>query len=73
MGEKGRTSGWVTTTVGEIATLVRGITYNKEQASKSSLSDFKPVLRANNINGTLNFDDLVFVPLLLNFQIIHFL
>ena len=61
MGEKGRTSGWVTTTVGEVATLVRGITYNKEQASKSSLPDFKPVLRANNINGTLNFDDLVFV------------
>ena len=62
MSEKGRTSGWVTTTVDEIATLVRGITYNKEQASKSSSPELKPILRANNINGTLNFDDLVFVP-----------
>ena len=62
MGEKVRTNGWVTTTVGEVATLVRGITYKKEQAAKSSSPDFKPVLRANNINGTLNFDDLVFVP-----------
>lgn len=62
MREEVRTSGWVTTTVGEIATLIRGITYNKEQAAKSPLPYFKPVLRANNINGTLNFDDLVFVP-----------
>lgn len=62
MSEEARTNGWVTTTVGEVATLVRGITYNKEQASKSSSPNFKPILRANNINGTLNFDDLVFVP-----------
>jgi len=62
MSEEVRTSEWVTTTVGEVATLVRGITYNKEQASKSSSQDLRPILRANNINGTLNFDDLVFVP-----------
>jgi len=62
MSEEVRTSGWVTTTIGEVSTLVRGITYNKEQAAKSPLPNFKPVLRANNINGTLNFDDLVFVP-----------
>jgi type I restriction enzyme S subunit len=62
MREEVRTSSWVATTVGEITTLIRGITYNKEQAAKSPLPDFKPVLRANNINGTLNFDDLVFVP-----------
>lgn len=62
MSEEIRTSGWATTTVGEVATLVRGITYNKEQAAKSPSPNFKPVLRANNINGTLNFDDLVFVP-----------
>lgn len=62
MSEEVRTIGWVTTTIGEISTLVRGITYNKEQAAKSPSPDCKPVLRANNINGTLNFDDLVFVP-----------
>ncbi len=62
MDDQVRTNGWVTTKVREIANLVRGITYNKEQASKIPSSDFKPVLRANNINGALNFDDLVFVP-----------
>jgi type I restriction enzyme S subunit len=62
MSEKVRTKDWVTTTVSEVATLVRGITYKKEQAEKSPSQDFKPVLRANNINGTLNFEDLVFVP-----------
>lgn len=62
MSEEVRTRGWVTTTVGEIATLIRGITYNKEQSAKSPALNFKPVLRANNINGILNFDDLVFVP-----------
>lgn len=65
MSEEVRTSGWIATTVGEVATLIRGITYNKEQAAKSPLPDFRPVLRANNINGTLNFDDLVFVPQIL--------
>jgi type I restriction enzyme, S subunit len=62
MGVKGQMDNWTTTTVGEVATLIRGITYNKEQSSKTPQSNLKPVLRANNINGTLNFDDLVFVP-----------
>lgn len=62
MSDYDRTKGWLTTTVGEVATLIRGITYNKEQASKSLSPNFKPVLRANNINGVLNFEDLVFVP-----------
>lgn len=62
MGDETKTNGWELTTVGEVATLVRGITYNKDQAKKELSKGYKPVLRANNINGILNFDDLVFVP-----------
>jgi len=62
MTDNNKTVDWITTTVDEVATLVRGITYNKEQASKTSLQNLKPILRANNINGVLNFDDLVFIP-----------
>ncbi|MBA2658837.1 MAG: restriction endonuclease subunit S [Nitrosospira sp.] len=62
MDAKDRTSNWITTAVGEVAALIRGITYGKEQSSKTPQPNFKPVLRANNINGTLNFEDLVFVP-----------
>ena len=53
---------WKYVKVGEIATLLRGISYKKEQSSNSQLKNYLPILRANNINGELNFDDLVFVP-----------
>ena len=61
MTEKNIT-GWANARVGEIADLLRGITYQKEQASNTQITGYKPVLRANNINGSLNFDDLVYVP-----------
>lgn len=54
--------GWSRATVGEVATLFRGVTYSKDQASSSPQVGMKPILRGNNINGELNFDDLVYVP-----------
>lgn len=54
--------GWCKATVGEVATLLRGVTYSKDQASTSPLVGMKPILRGNNINGELNFEDLVYVP-----------
>jgi type I restriction enzyme, S subunit len=54
--------GWSKATVGEVATLLRGVTYSKDQASNSPQIGMKPILRGNNINGELNFDDLVYVP-----------
>lgn len=54
--------GWSKATVGEVATLFRGVTYSKDQASISPQIGMKPILRGNNINGELNFDDLVYVP-----------
>lgn len=55
-------AGWSKATVGEVATLFRGVTYSKDQASNSPQIGMKPILRGNNINGELNFDDLVYVP-----------
>ena len=55
-------AGWSKATVGEVAILFRGVTYSKDQASTSPQIGMKPILRGNNINGELNFDDLVYVP-----------
>jgi len=53
---------WVTCLTSDVATLIRGVTYGKQDARKSEAKGFRPILRANNINGTINFDDLVFLP-----------
>lgn len=54
--------GWTWTTLGEIGVLVRGVSYTKGESSKHPAKGLLPILRANNINGEINFDDLVFVP-----------
>ena len=46
-----------------LGTLLRGVSYKKHEAKKSLAKGIKPILRANNINVELNYDDLVFVPI----------
>ena len=53
---------WKIEKVSNIANLIRGINYKKETASNNSFFESLPILRANNINGDLNFEDLVYVP-----------
>ena len=53
---------WISMKVEEIGELIRGINYKKEEASNISKENYKPILRANNINIKINFDDLVYVP-----------
>jgi len=53
---------WNIATFGDIADLLRGVSYKKTDASKEPVSGKVPVLRANNIGYGLNFDDLVYVP-----------
>jgi type I restriction enzyme, S subunit len=48
--------------LGDLITVVRGVTYKKEQARKEPLAGFSPLLRATNIQNGLIFDDLVYVP-----------
>ena len=53
---------WVWTKVKDIAEFIRGVSYRKNQSSKTPKSDYVPILRANNINTQLNFEDLIYVP-----------
>lgn len=46
----------------EIATLIRGVSYDKKVASLSAKDDYIPILRANNIQKDLILNDLVYVP-----------
>ena len=54
--------GWTTTTLGELAEVIRGVTYKKEQAKASPSDGLLPLLRATNISQELDFDNLVYVP-----------
>ena len=53
--------GWVWTKIKDIAEFIRGVSYRKDQSSKTQIDDYVPILRANNINVQLNFEDLVYV------------
>lgn len=54
-------SGWLWLDFGLIHDLVRGVTYTKSDVAETHLAGYLPILRANNISDTLNFEDLVFV------------
>jgi type I restriction enzyme S subunit len=55
--------GWTIARLGDVAELVRGVTYKKEQASSLPVPGFVPILRATNVKAELVLnDDLVFVP-----------
>jgi len=54
--------GWSVIKVGLMSELLRGVSYKKEDASNTPKTGYLPILRANNINSELNFDDLVYVP-----------
>ncbi|EOV0677216.1 restriction endonuclease subunit S [Cronobacter dublinensis] len=55
--------GWAEVPVSSVASLIRGVTYKKEQAINYRKDDYLPLIRANNIqNGKFDTTDLVFVP-----------
>lgn len=53
----GLPDGWRWVKVSSLAELYRGINYTNDVASDKPTKDGLPILRANNINGELNFDD----------------
>ncbi len=53
--------GWVWTKIKDIAEFIRGVSYRKDQSSKTPKDNYVPILRANNINAQLNYEDLVYV------------
>jgi type I restriction enzyme, S subunit len=55
--------GWAETTVDVVCEKVRGVSYDKNEASREEKDGLVPILRANNIDSDhLTFIDLVFVP-----------
>ena len=61
-GEKQLPSGWTETSLGELLTVLRGVSYKKEDATTEPAPGKIPILRATNIDANLNFDNLVYVP-----------
>ena len=54
---------WQSAQLAEVATLVRGVTYKRDEAQNFPSEGYLPVLRATNITGTgLTFEGVVFVP-----------
>jgi len=64
LADTGVGNNWHRARLGDIAQVVRGVTYKKEQASAQPATDLLPILRATNVqDGSLVLDsDLVFVP-----------
>lgn len=56
--------GWEWTQLGDIAHLVRGVTFKKSEAQRSDAPELTPIIRAGNVQeGRLDLrDDLVWVP-----------
>ncbi|WP_291558019.1 restriction endonuclease subunit S [Comamonas sp. SCN 65-56] len=55
-------AGWITAAGGELYSVVRGVSYQKQDAIESPRASYIPLLRANNIQQRMNFNSLVYVP-----------
>jgi type I restriction enzyme, S subunit len=53
---------WKWVRLNELASVIRGVTYKKADASDVEISGSVPLMRANNIGRGLNFDDLLHIP-----------
>jgi type I restriction enzyme S subunit len=53
---------WKIIKISEVGNLLRGINYKKQDATNYAGDNYAPILRANNINVELNYNDLVYVP-----------
>ena len=53
---------WLPVRLGQIGTLIRGVSYNKSVVISSPKEGYIGLLRGNNIGAEVNFYDLVYVP-----------
>ena len=58
----GLPNGWSWVKGRDLFSVIRGVTYQKTDARDTPTETHLPILRANNIRGTVNLDDLVYVP-----------
>ena len=61
-GKKQLPSGWKETHLGDLVTILRGVSYKKQDATTEPAAGRIPILRATNIDHRLTFIDLVYVP-----------
>ncbi len=54
--------GWVFCQFSYLVKIIRGVSYKKNQSSLTVFVGSVPILRATNINGGINFNNLVYVP-----------
>ena len=54
--------GWCRTTLGQVISVIRGVSYKKQDAGYEARAGVVPILRATNIRGRIAFEDLVYVP-----------
>ncbi len=54
--------GWVETPLLEISSLIRGVSYKKGQEINEEREGYIPLIRANNIQTNISFDNLKYVP-----------
>lgn len=55
-------SSWKIVRLSDIADVIRGVTYGKLDASNTNTSGYIQLLRGNNIQDVLNFDDPLYIP-----------
>ena len=54
---------WKSSTIGEVADIVRGVTYSKGDTLSATDNDAVPLLRATNLEvDSIDFEDMVYVP-----------
>ena len=54
---------WKWSTIGEVADIVRGVTYSKGDTLTATDKDAVPLLRATNLEvNSIDFEDMVYVP-----------
>ena len=70
MEKKNIPSKWSQTTVDFVGEFLRGINYNKLDSSQYKQEGYLPILRSNNIQEALIFEDLVYVDTK-NFNVFH--
>lgn len=58
----GLPAGWEWVKGRDLFSVIRGVTYQKTDARDSPVDNHLPILRANNIRGSINLEDLVYVP-----------
>jgi type I restriction enzyme S subunit len=55
--------GWEAGTLGNISSMTRGVTYNKDDVRNALDSNVTPILRATNVTGaTIDINNMVYVP-----------